>query len=316
MNRNIWQITLCAACVCAGAFSGRAASLKRADVIANPAWLLHLDCDSLGTGAIGQYIKSEIAKPETSDKLAAFQTIFGFDLRTQLHGITLYGASGVPEDGVMILYADFDSNRLVTLAKGADDYKSSTHNQHPISNWLDKDKAKAKGGKPRVYAAIQGNRVIFGQREGPVAKALDVIDGTAPNMASGNAFPLLGLPASGHSIEAAASKTDLLDSDKDSAIWKLSQSIQLVLGEAQQNLQGSVTLVTDSPDVAVPLTAIVNGVAALMKLDKANPDSVAIGKALTVTQNGPQVTASLTLPADRAVEMMKAGAARKAAQKK
>jgi hypothetical protein len=87
------------------------------------------------------------------------------------------------------------------------------------------------------------------------------------------------------------------------------------MGEAQQTFQGAVTLVTDGPDVAAPVAAIVNGVAALMKLDKGNPDSVAIANALTVTQNGPQVLVSLTLPADRVVEIMKADAARKAAQK-
>jgi hypothetical protein len=135
-------------------------------------------------------------------------------------------------------------------------------------------------------------------------------------MAAGSAFPQLGLPDNHHFIEAAARKTDIPSSDPHSAIWKLSQSIQLALGEAQQKLQGTVTLATDSPDVAEDVATVVHGLAALMKLDKDNADSVALGKALNVNQNGAQVTATVALAADRVVEMMKADAAKKAAQKK
>ena len=51
-------------------------------------------------------------------------------LRKQLHGLTLYAPSDASEDGVLLVYADFDAERLVTLAKGANDYQSATHKTH------------------------------------------------------------------------------------------------------------------------------------------------------------------------------------------
>jgi hypothetical protein len=313
MKQYIWKIALCAACFSAGGPLAHAAPLQRADVIADPAWLLHLDCDGLRPTTVGQYILSEMDKPEAKAKLLAFQSIFNFDLRNQLHGVTLYGSSGAPEDGVLMVYADFDAGRLMTLAKAASKYQSSAHNQHVIHSWLDDNKKDKNGVKPRVYAAIQGNRVIFGQREDRVGQALDVLEGVSASMAAGRAFPDLGVPGNGHFIEAAARKMNLPDSDPNAAILKLSQSVELVVGEGQQKLQGALTLGADSPQVAAQVFAIAQGLVGLMKLQSDKPDSVTIANALAITQDGSRVVGNLVLPASTVVEIMKADAARKAA---
>src|ERR1039458_5780763 len=125
--------------------------LQRADVAGEPAWVLHLDCDSLRPTALGQYLLAEMEKPEAQAKFDAFQTIFNFDLRKQLHGLTLYSTGKVPEDGVLLVYADFDPSRLVTMAKAAQGYQSTTFKQHVIHNWVDEKKKAKLGVKPRVY---------------------------------------------------------------------------------------------------------------------------------------------------------------------
>lgn len=313
MHSNFWKFSLCVG-ICAISLLAAAAPLQRADVIANPAWLLHLDCDALRPTTIGQYILSETDKPQNKARLAVFQSLFGFDLRTQLHGVTLYGASPVPEDGVLMVYADFDPDHLVTLAQAAKDYQSSPHGKNTIHSWID-DKKKAKNGvKPRIYAAIQGNHVIFAQQEQNVAQALDVADKSSSSLAGGNLFPELGLPGNGHVVEAAARKLNLPDSNPPSTILKLSQSVQLVLGENQQQFSGAVTLVADSPEVSTQVLSIAQGLQALVKLQNDNPQAVKIVNAVTLKQDGGRVTGTLVLPAADVVEMMKADAARKAAR--
>src|SRR5690349_7948887 len=71
----------------------QAAPLRRADVVADPVWVLHVDLDGLRTTTVGKYIFSELDKPEAQAKLAAFQAIFNFDLAKSVHGVTLYGTS-------------------------------------------------------------------------------------------------------------------------------------------------------------------------------------------------------------------------------
>ena len=170
MKSNLLTQILCLAAATAAALNATATPLQRADVTAEPAWLVHVDCDALRPTAIGQYLLSELDKPEAKGKLGAFEAIFSVDPRKHLHGLTLYSTTDGPDDGVLLIYADFDAERLITLAKGANDFQSSTNNGHTIYSWID-DKKKAKNGvKTRVYAGLQGNRIIiFSQRESAVA---------------------------------------------------------------------------------------------------------------------------------------------------
>jgi len=273
-----------------------------------------LDCDALRPTTIGRYVLSEMDKPEAKAKLAAFQAIFDFDLRTQLHGATIYGNSPAPEEGVLLIYADFDPARLVTLAKAAKDSQSSPHGKVEIYGWIDDNKPARNGLKPRIYAAIQGNRVIFGQREDCVGRALDVLTGNAPSLAGDASFADLGRPGAAHFVEAEARKMVLPDSDPHAVIMKLSQSVQLVMDESQGQFRGALTLVADNAEVSGQVLTIVQGLLALARLQTDKPESVKIANAIKLTQIGDHVMGSLVLPAAEVVEVMQADAARKAAQ--
>lgn len=311
MTPNLLRFVLGAG-ICTASLLATAAPLHRADVAADPAWLLHLDCDALRPTTIGKYILSEMDKPENKEKIAGFQSMFQFDPRTQLHGITLYGNSAKPGDGVLMVYADFDPDHLVTLAEGAKDYESSTHGKYTIHSWID-DKKKAKNGvEPRVFAAIQGKHVIFGQREEAVAHALDVATDKASSMAGSHAFPEFGAPGNSHVVEAAARKMDLPESGPHAAILKMSKSVQLVMGESQKQFNGSFTLVADSAEVSDHVLSIAQGLLALAKLQNDRPDSVKVVNAIQLKQDGDRVVGTLALPASEVVDMMKADAARKA----
>ena len=170
-----------------------AAPLKRSDVPAEPSWVLHVDCDALRSTAVGQYLLTEMDKPDAQAKFAVFQTLFSFDPRKQLHGLTLYSGGSTPKEGVLLVYADFDPERLVTLAQAAKDSRNTTYKQHVIYNWIDEKKKAKNGVKPRTYAAIQGAQVVvFGQQEACVAQALDVLDRALPSLSSSSGLPEVG----------------------------------------------------------------------------------------------------------------------------
>ena len=309
------RVTLTLTSIAAAALTATGAPLKRADISADPAWLVHLDCDGLRPTTIGKYIQSEMNKPEAQEKLAGFQSMVGFDLRTQLHGLTLYGTGSSPKDGVLLVYADFDPDRLVTLAEAANDSQHSSHKQHVVYNWID-DHAKARNGeKPRIYAAIAGKRVVFGQSQERVTHALDVIDGAASNLGSGSAFVQLGAPDGTSFIEAAARKLDVSDGAPHAAILKLSKQVRFQLGEAQGRVAATLTLEANDSEVASGIASVAQGLVSLLKLQKEKPESMKLAEALSLKQDGPRVIVSLALPAQDAVEMMKADAARKAAKK-
>ncbi len=287
--------------------------LQRADIAAQPTWVAHVDFDGLRPTAVGQFIQSEMQKPEAQAKLAAFQALFSFDLRTQLHGVSLYSTGTSPQEGVMVLYADFDPARLVTLAAAAKDSQSTSYRQRTIYNWIDENRKNTRKARPhRVYAAIAGARVVFGQREQTVREALDVLDGAAPSLASTHAFPQLGAVGDTSFVEAAARKMNLPDSDPNAAILRLSKLVRLQVNGAHQRLAATLTLEANDEEVAGHIGSIAQGLLALMKLQSGKPEAAKLAEALTLRKDGAQVIISLTLPDAEAVELLKADAARKA----
>ena len=304
-------VTVGTAMVAVGALAG---PLQRSDLPAEPVWVMHMDCDALRPTSIGQFLLAEMAKPEAENKFAAFQLMFSFDPRTALHGLTLYSTGAAPEDGILIVYADFDPGRLITLAKAARDYQTATHRIHTIHNWIDEKKTNMNGGNPRAYAAISGNRVVFGQKQERVAQALDAMDRISPNLAGGAAFSNLGA-ARGSILEAAARKFDLPASDPNAAVFRLSKQMGLLVSESQRTVSATLTLEAGDEEVAGHINAIGSGLISLMKLQKEKPEAVKFAEALVLRQEGNKVIVSASMPANDIIEGMKADAARKAARK-
>src|SRR5262245_53006794 len=117
------KLILSTALLAAGALTVPAGPLQRADLPADPAWVVHVDCDALRPSAIGQYLLSELDKPAAQEKFAAIQAIFSFDPRKQLHGLTLYGTGSNPAEGVLLAYAAGDPDSLLVLHRAARVYQ-------------------------------------------------------------------------------------------------------------------------------------------------------------------------------------------------
>ena len=64
MNTNSIKLALCASGLIAAALTAPSAPLQRADVAAEPIWVLHVDCDGLRPTAIGQFLLAEMEKPD------------------------------------------------------------------------------------------------------------------------------------------------------------------------------------------------------------------------------------------------------------
>jgi len=288
-----------------------ATSLQRTDVPADPMWLVHMDFDRLRPTTVGQYIMAELEKPEAQAKLASFQAMFKFDLKTQLHALTLYGMGEAPEQAVLMVYADFDSEHLSALARGAQEYQGTNHNDHAIHSWIDASR-KGKGGSPaRTYAAAQASRVlIFGQTEAAVAKALDVMDLSAANLTGSKAFPALDNGSA--FFQAAAQHLKVRDSDPNAAVFRLSKSVRLQIGEDQNRVKATLQLSASDDDVARQIASIGQGLISLIKLQRDRPEANKFADALTLKQDASDVIVTMSLAAPDAVEIMKADAARKA----
>lgn len=289
-----------------------AGPLRRSDVAAAASWVLHLDCDGLRPTAVGKYILGQLDQSEAADKLAAFQTIFGFDPRKQLHGLTLYGSG---TNGVLLVDADFDADQLTTLAKAATDYQSTDYKGHVVGSWIDDKDKKKHGTPPRTYGVIRGKQVIFGKQESNITQALDVLDGRVPNLASSSSFSQLGAKEDANILEGAARDLQLSDPGPQAAILRMARLITLQVKETQPQLSATLSLEAKDASTASEVSAMAGGLLAFVKLQQDNAVAAKIAKVLQIHQDGAIITASLTLPDDEVVDAIKADAAHKAAKK-
>lgn len=305
------NLTLLPLALLAVAWAAPAAPLDKSHVPANPAWVVHLDMDQVRPTAVGQYLLAEMQKPEAQSRFAVFQSLFNFDPRQQLHALTAYGLSAAHDDGVLMVYADFDRSRLETLVKTARDYQTQPHGTHTIHHWID-DKRPAKDGvPPRTSAAIYANSaVIFAQKPALVAQALDVLDRRSPSLVSVDLWPFQ--TSGGAFIQGFARRMDLGD-HPNSAVFRLSKHAAFSLADLQGTIQGGLDLAAETPEVATNIAGIAQGLIALTRLQQAKPDAARIAQALSVTQDGGTVAIRLALPAQDLVAMMKAEAERRAA---
>lgn len=205
--------------VLAAVLTAAAGPLQRGDVIADPVWVLHVDCDALKQTSLGKALLAELDKPEAQKKFAAMQAVFNVDPRKDLHGVTLYGATKAEPDGVVVAYADFDAARLVTLVEANKDYESTRHGAHTIHSWIDEKNKEKDGVKPRTYGAIyKGKVLIIGQKESRVPEALDVMDKSKPNLTTSTHFAKLGANGGGGFIIGAARKLDRPGNDPGATV--------------------------------------------------------------------------------------------------
>ncbi len=313
MNTKLLKTALFACGFAAAALPAFAAPLQRSDVPAEPAWVVHLDCDALRPTAIGQYLLTQMDTPGAKAGLAAMRMIFDFDPRKQLHGLTLYSTGKAPEDGVLLIYADVEPDRLITLAKAAKDAQNTTYKNNVIYNWIDEKKKAKDGVKPRVYAAIEGRRiVVFSQQEARVAQALDVLNGASPNLASSGVFGQVGGGGPGVVIQGAARKLDLPDSNPNAALFRLAKMARLQVADAEGQVRATLTLDANDDEIAEQMLTVGKGLVALMKLQKDNPGALKLAQGLSLKQDGASLVVTLAISSNEVIELMKADAARKA----
>jgi hypothetical protein len=273
------------------------------DVASDPATILHFDCDVIRTSAIGQ---SVLSQPEVQDKLASVGALFDFDFLKQLHGITFYTTVAHSKDGVFLVYADFDIDRLLAKAQTLNDFHGATNGSHVIYSWLSEKWKRREGGTARAYGAISGHRVILSQSESRLADALDVMEGKARGFEGKND---LAPASSGEAIllQAALLKIDVDNAQGPAAIFTMSKSTRLKVSEANNNTTAAIRFETADNDAAAQVNVIAQGLLGMLKMASDNTNAMKLANSIAIAKDGLAVGVTLSIPSSKMIEMMKAG---------
>ena len=283
---------------CAGVLRAEPADLKQ--VGADAKWMIQVDFDALLASTIFHKAYERAVKnhPEIEEHLAKMRDRWQFDPKADLHGLTLYGRQFKHGEGVAIVHAKVDQDLLLEKAKEAPGHKASAHGKYELHTWTHAEGSKRQRSMTGVF--YKPDVLVFGSSEAEVAAALDVLDGTKPNMA-GEQSSLGTIPA-GTILFADArdvSEIKVPAQSPAASVVKQADTLRLALGEYQGNVFFSGSMKVKEAKVAQELKTIAEGfraAASLKNLD--DPAALKIIDALKVSAADKTLTVEWSAPAD------------------
>ena len=195
-----------------------------------------------------------------SDKhFEKIRDMMGLDLRTDLHGITVYGRDLEKTHGVAIVFATVNQKLLLDKAAKAKDHKVTKHGEIEIHSWTQKCGSKTHAAAGAFY---KPDVLVFAASVEGVAAAIDVLDGKSPGITDPKS-PLGGHVYPGASLGPGRSP---FPRRPDCAVLKQAESFRVALGEHDGKSFYRASMVMKSPEAAEQVEAVVTGAKALASL--------------------------------------------------
>jgi hypothetical protein len=248
------------------AATGHAAPLDLKQVAADAKWTVHVDFDALRASALFQKAWKQVADEHSQAEggLALLKTMWNFDPRTDLHGVTFYGTQFKRDSGVAIINVKVDRARLLEYAKLVPDHRASNYGTYEVHSWL-----HAKGSRhERSFAGVmvKPDVLLLAASSAEVIAALDVFNGKNPNAVE-RTTALVGSVPSGAIVAGGAVGLGDAKLPVDTPVAKLADSFVLALGENQNEVFVQARLALKDAATAQQVKAVADGAVAMAALD-------------------------------------------------
>ncbi len=284
----------------------RAEPLDLEQVAADAKWVAHVDADAMRASSVAEKAREHWKQkhPEAAKHLEMVREVWNFNPCADLRGITLYGTKIKKDTGVVIVHAKVDQELLLKKARSAPQYRESTHGQHQLHTW------KHAKGKKHVHdmtgVFYRPDVILFGGSFDEVTAALDVLDGTKPNLA-GKDSPLTGAVPPGAMFLARV--VGLADADSLPCKFPLVKQIDsfaLAVGEKQGESFFTGRMTVKNAELAKQMKVVIEGVRAMsVMVHGGDSKALKIIDALKVDVDGKVVEIEWRAPAEKVWTFLK-----------
>jgi hypothetical protein len=284
------------------AVSTWAGPLDLGDVGRSARWVIHLDGQALWTSELGTQLRQIVDSHDIQAKLGAIETLFGTDLTTDIHSVTLYGPDGNDVLAVALVKGKMDRQKLVSMAVLTDRYEKTTAGEFVIHRWGD-----VSDKKTNYMGFASADRLVMSQSRSVVAKALHVLAGKADSAQGTERFSAIKhAPDRAFLVVCAEELSDMTKGQAHAAMLQRSSVLALVVGEKAGALDATLHLHADSPEAAAQIETMARGVLAMMAFQE---DKFAAVKPLmaacSLARHGKRVEFSFRYPLDKLMLLIK-----------
>lgn len=300
MNKRI--VAILAAASLAGAIAG-AAPLNVRQVGGDARWVAHLDVEKLWAGPFGGLLKGELATSPAKAKIDAVALMFGLDPYKDIRGLTVYGQAPGERQGVMLVHAKLDQERILTFLRAAPGYASKAYKNSTLHHWTDEHDAAKNAAAGDRWGAFQGSDlIVVGNTEALLKAALDVLNGQRPALKAGEKIGGYPVDGDGAILMAAVAMPEPPPADAQSPagddqramIMQNIQGLSLRLVETGDLLDLTALLRAKTPEVAAFVEQALKGIQAIGVLSQGKKPALArLAQAIAINANGQDVKVQL-----------------------
>jgi len=288
-----------------------AGPLKPAEVSAGAKWVFHVDVEGAINSELGAAIIEEArARGDADQKLAAMQATFGFDPVKDVKSLTVWGDKFQPGSGVAVVRAKLDKDKLLNLARLNAGYAESTHGQHKLYSWTDRND---HANPQRCGAFVGTDLLVIGGSAADVTAALDVLDGASPAAKATDPLLTLATASNGAHVQAAAIDFAMpAEAGPQAAAFQQVESGSMEMGQFNGHAFINLKLTYKTEADAQNLVAMAQGMIAMVKMQRdpqtqqpRYPEAVELANLTQINANGKTVTLGSSYPTAKVIEAMK-----------
>ena len=245
----------------------QAGPLEKQQVPSGAKWVLHADVEAFLASKTGGFILDELNKSGLEQWTAVVKNAFGIDPSKDLQGVTVYGPDFEKDNGIVLVRAKMEQDKLLAVLKANKAYRESKHGDHVVHRWRD----EPKGAEPGAikFGCFHGKDLaVIAPSLDMLKLALGVLDEKTDSLAKVDAESTL-LPAPAKGVFLTAALTDLpqvAKQDPKAGALALAESARLQVGESGEKVFVRLAVTAQTPKVAADLRKMAEGCFAFLSL--------------------------------------------------
>ena len=289
-----------------------AGDIDPALVSADAKWVAHLDVSGMLESGLGKALLEKLQDERIQARIAEFSQAFGFDPRTDLDSVSLWGTGYRPDDGVAVFKGVFDHDRLLALLDKNEGHETSQHGEFTVHRWTQRPEGPNDEGE-RYGTFYREGVVLVTRAKATLENALDQLAKAGGTLVGQDAPALLPKRAEGTFFFAAGSDLSGVAAVHPRAQWtRLVSSAHMVFGQTDGTVFLDIELTAGDEPNATRLRNVVSGMLAVAQLriaaaeqdDKPAPFWAPLVNGAKVGGEGSTVRLGLSISQDELVPIL------------
>jgi hypothetical protein len=275
--------------------------LAKEQVAASANWMVHLDYDQFSQSKLGQLIRDVATEKGLEAKLLEFKQTFSFHPIDDVRNLTVYGQGEDKSKVVVIVQGNYNEDTLLGLVRMNENYQEIPAGDLVIHSWID-DKHN-----DRAYGTFyDADQVIIAGSVDAVKLAVAVLNGKEKNAKEVDSFSLPATKGPGAFLLASARDVSSMANHRNALLFKQTDELTLVIGEANEKFYIDADLKAKTPEAAVAMSQMAQGLIAVGVLaGKNHPELAQLAASLGISVENNLVQVSFQMESEKIFAAMK-----------